>query len=215
MKKQYVLFDLDGTLTDSQDGIINSIIHGLSYYGIQVEDRSSLRPFLGPPLIDSVMKYYGFDLEAAKDFVVRYREYYSSKGLFENQVYAGVREMLEELKSEGYKLMVATSKPEMFAKMILEHFDLLQYFDFVGGATMDEKRTNKGDVIRYVLEENGLTDQIQNMAMVGDRENDVYGARANGIPCIGVLYGYGGLEELQKAGADYLAEKPEDIRKFL
>lgn len=215
MKKQYILFDLDGTLTDSQEGIMNSIEHGLACYGIRVEDRSSLRPFLGPPLIDSVMKYYGFDREKAAEFVVKYREYFSTRGLFENRVYPGVEKLLKTLKEAGYTLMLATSKPDGFSRQILEHFGLDHYFAFIGGATMDERRTHKGDVIRYVLESNGLTDRLEEVMMVGDRENDVLGAKENGIEVIGVLYGYGDREELESAGADHIVENVEDIAALL
>ena len=137
MKKQYVLFDLDGTLTDSQEGIINSVIYALDYYGIPVEDRNTLRVFVGPPLVDSMMRYYGFDREKAMEAVMKYREYFSTKGLFENSVYPGIEALLQRLKERGYTLMVATSKPEKFTLTILEHFGLLPYFDFVGSATMD------------------------------------------------------------------------------
>lgn len=214
MSKKYVLFDLDGTLTDSCDGILNSIEYALKSYGITVEDRDSLRPFLGPPLAESVKKYYGFDDEKALDFVGKYREYFSVKGLFENQVYPGIEALLQELKDQGYILMVATSKPEPFTCRILDHFDLTKYFDFIGGATMDERRVHKGDVIRYVLESNHL-ENLAEIMMVGDRRNDVQGAKENGIEVTGVLYGYGDLEELQTAGADYIAETVADIQKFL
>lgn len=214
MSKKYVLFDLDGTLTDSRDGILNSIEYALKSYGITVEDRDSLRPFLGPPLAESVKKYYGFDDEKALDFVGKYREYFSVKGLFENQVYPGIEALLQELKDQGYILMVATSKPEPFTCRILDHFDLTKYFDFIGGATMDERRVHKGDVIRYVLESNHL-ENLAEIMMVGDRRNDVQGAKENGIEVTGVLYGYGDLEELQTAGADYIAETVADIQKFL
>lgn len=214
MSKKYVLFDLDGTLTDSCDGILNSIEYALKSYGITVEDRDSLRPFLGPPLAESVKKYYGFDDEKALDFVGKYREYFSVKGLFENQVYPGIEALLQELKDQGYILMVATSKPEPFTCRILDHFDLTKYFDFIGGATMDERRVHKGDVIRYVLESNHL-ENLAEIMMVGDRRNDVQGAKENGIEVTGVLYGYGNLEELQTAGADYIAETVADIQKFL
>ena len=137
------------------------------------------------------------------------------KGLFENQVYPGIREMLGNLKQSGAVLMVATSKPELFSRQILEHFDLMKYFDFLGGATMEEKRTAKADVIRHVLETCGLEDCLSRMRMVGDREYDILGARENNIQSVGVLYGYGDRRELEEAGADTLAETVEDLEKLL
>lgn len=213
--KKYVLFDLDGTLTDSREGIINSVIYALDYFGIVVESRESLRPFLGPPLVDSMKKYYNFDQASAELAVEKYREYFSEKGLLENQVYPGIPKLLERLQKEGYVLMVATSKPELYTNRILEHFDLTRYFTFVGGATLDQTRVRKDDVIRYVLEQNDLMDRKSEVVMVGDRSNDVQGAKDNGIEVIGVLYGYGDREELEGAGADHIAERAEDIRSFL
>ncbi len=214
MKKSCVLFDLDGTLTDSQEGIMNSIEYMLAYYGISVENRSRLRPWLGPPLKDSLMKYYGFDEKKALEGVEIYREYFDRQGIFENRVYPGVPWMLECLKGRGYFLALATSKPETAAKRVLEHFHLVRYFDFVGGATLDDRRVNKADVIRYVLQACNVIEP-EKAIMVGDREHDVYGARKNGLETIGVLYGYGSNEELERAGAEYIAEKAEDIVKFL
>lgn len=214
VKKKYILFDLDGTLTDSQEGIVNSIEYMLEAYGIRVEDRSQLRPWLGPPLKDSLMKYYGFDRKTALEGVDKYREYFDRKGIFENKVYPGVETMLSQLKERGCELYVATSKPETAAVRIMEHFGLSRYFTYVGGATLDDSRTKKGDVLRYVLGIIGDVDKSQ-IIMVGDRENDVMGAKENGVEVIGVLYGYGTRQELCEAGADYIAETAEDILKFV
>ena len=209
--KKYLLFDLDGTLTDSGEGIINSVIYALNSYGIHTEDRKSLESFIGPPLADSFMKYYGFDEFQAKEAVSRYREYFSVKGLFENRVYPGIPQMLQTLREKGFVLMVATSKPEEYTSRILEHFDLTKYFDFLGGATMDGTRAKKADVIRYVLETTGLINNLEQVTMIGDRRDDILGARANGIRSIGVLYGFGTREELETAGADKIAETVENI----
>ncbi len=214
MKKKYILFDLDGTLTDSRDGIMNSIIHALRYFEIDVEDRECLIPFIGPPLVDSFKKYYGFPAKQAEEALVRYREYFGVKGIFENRVYEGIEMLLKSLKNGKYELMLATSKPEEYAKRIMDHFGLSPYFAFIGGASMDESRSRKEDVIRYVLEANHITDPAEAI-MVGDRSHDVYGAKVNGLEVIGVLYGYGDLDELQKAGADYIAGTPDDILKIL
>lgn len=210
MEKKYVLFDLDGTLTDSQDGILNAIEYALAHYGITVADRSSLRPFLGPPLSDSMRRYYGFGEEQAVEAVEIFREYYNVKGMFENRVYPGVEDMLKALQARGCKLFVATSKPEQVARDILGHFGLAGYFLFIGGATPDDSRVKKGDVVRYVLENAGVADHSQAI-MVGDREHDVLGAKENGLESIGALYGYGSREELLKAGVDYLADSTEAL----
>lgn len=208
-----VLFDLDGTLTDPGEGITNSVAYALERYGITTTDKTSLYSFIGPPLNDSFMKYYGFSKEKAMEAIFVYREYFSTKGIFENEVYEGVRELLEKIKASGRKIVLATSKPEEFAIRILEHFDLMKYFDTVAGASMDEKRNKKGDVIRYALQKSGLLPQ--DVIMVGDREHDIYGAKENGIASIGVLYGYGSSSELEKAGADYIAQSVEDIYRYL
>lgn len=214
MKKKYVLFDLDGTLTDSQEGIMNSIEYALDSFGIQVEDRAVLRPWLGPPLVDSLMKYHGFDREQALKGVEKYREYFDVKGIFENRVYDGMEALLSGLQAEGYILMTATSKPEVAAKRITDHFGLTKYFTFVGGASLDDSRVHKGGVIRYVLETNQIQDRSAVM-MVGDRENDIMGAKQNGLESIGVLYGYGSRDELEAAGADHIAKTVEDIARYL
>lgn len=212
--KKYILFDLDGTLTDSQEGILNSVEYMLDFYGIHVEDRESLRPWLGPPLKDSLMKYYGFSREKALEGVDKYREYFDRQGIFENQVYEGVEELLKELKAKGCLLFVATSKPEPAARRVLEHFRLDSYFTYIGGATLSDSRVAKGDVIRYVLEANGIT-ELNQVLMVGDREHDMIGAKENRLTAAGVLYGYGSREELLDAGADYIAKTPGEIAEFL
>ena len=208
-----VLFDLDGTLTDPVLGITNSVAYALEKYGITVEDKNTLCTFIGPPLNDSFKKYYGFSDEKAMEAIWCYREYFQDKGIFENEVYEGIREMLEKIKQSGRKIVLATSKPELFALRILEHFDLMKYFDVVAGASMDEKRNKKGDVISYALEKGGFS--AQGTVMIGDREHDIFGAKENGLDSIGVLYGYGSKEELCSAGADYIAESVEDILSFL
>lgn len=213
-----VLFDLDGTLTDPGIGITNSVWAALRYFNIEVKDRSELFRFIGPPLIDAFMEYYGFPEEQAREAINPYREYFASKGIFENEVYPGIPELLEKLKKDGYVLAVATSKPEEFAKEILVHFDLMRYFDYVCGAGMDETRTGKAEVITYALETAGVTDKRQ-CIMIGDRKHDMEGAAKNGLRKIGVLYGYGSLRELTEAGADGIAEDRESlylkIREFL
>lgn len=214
MKKDYIIFDLDGTLTDPMVGITKSVQYALRSYGIEVDDLETLCPFIGPPLKDSFMKYYGFSPEQASEAIGRYREYFTDTGLYENVEYSGIQELLSELKAHGKHLFVATSKPEVFAKQILEYFQLSEYFDFIGGASMDEVRVRKGDVIKYVLYENPLIEPSEAI-MVGDREHDVLGAKEAGIESIGVLYGYGDREELELAGADYVAATIEELAELI
>lgn len=215
MKKyDVVLFDLDGTLTDPGLGITNSVMHALKKYGIEVDDRRNLYKFIGPPLIESFEKYYGFSHEEAVKSVDYYREYYRDKGIYENTLYDGIENLLINLSKKEKKIILATSKPELFAKEILRHFGIEKYFLFAAGSTMGETRTNKAEVIEYALSECGITDKSK-VVMVGDREHDIIGANKNGIDSIGVLFGYGSREELEAAGATYIAETVEDIIRFI
>ncbi len=209
-----VLFDLDGTLTDPGEGITNSVAYALKKFNIIVENRTELYNFIGPPLIDSFMKYYGMNYEDGLKAVEYYREYFSVTGIFENKVFEGIAEMLDEIKKSGRKIALATSKPEQYAVRILEHFNLTQYFDFVGAATMDETRSKKSDVIAYTLDNLGVKDKSR-VVMIGDRHHDIEGANQNGLDSIGVLIGYGDRDELETAGATYIAETVNDIIKFL
>ena len=205
-----VLFDLDGTLTDPGEGITNSVAYALGKYGIDIQDKRELYKFIGPPLVDSFMKYYGFDEDKALQAVEYYREYFRDTGIFENEVYEGVEAMLKRLCDMGKKLVLATSKPEVFAVRILEHFDLKEYFTVVAGASMDSSRSKKGDVIAYALSMCGDIDKATAI-MIGDREHDIISAKQNSLKSVGVLYGYGNKEELKNAGADYIVSSPEDI----
>lgn len=211
---QNILFDLDGTLTDPGIGITNSVMYALKKFQIEVEDRTTLFKFIGPPLKASFEKYYGFSKEESELALQYYREYFRPYGLYENKVYDGVRELLIELKKQNKTLLLATSKPEEFAIEILKHFDLYPYFDFVAGATMDSSRVKKADVILYALQSYGVSD-LSSAIMIGDREHDILGAKQVGLDSIGVLYGYGDYEELKEAGATYIAENAEDILKII
>ena len=211
---QTVLFDLDGTLTDPGTGITNSVAYALEKYGIQASDRTQLYKFIGPPLQDSFEMFYGFSKEDAKKAVGYYREYYREKGIYENKLYEGMDELLKMLSDAGKKLLVATSKPEEFAVRILDYFDIRKYFAYTAGANMDGSRSKKAEVISYALEAAKVSD-IASSVMAGDRQYDVYGAKALGMDAIGVLYGYGSREELEAAGADQLAEHPADIAKII
>ena len=211
---QYILFDLDGTLTDPGVGITNSVAYALKKFNINVKDKTELYKFIGPPLLDSFVKYYGFSEDQSKMAIDYFREYFRAQGIFENEVYEGIEDMLTSLKSKGKKIILATSKPDGFANEILKHFQLDKYFDFVAGATMDETRTKKGDVIKYALESCGIND-MSTVIMIGDREHDIIGAKECGIDSIGVLFGYGSYDELHNAGATYIAETVEDIVNFI
>ena len=212
------MFDLDGTLTDPKEGITKSVRHALNHYGIQVDDLDNLTPFIGPPLTDSYKKYYGFSDEQAWEGVLVYREYFSERGWHENKEYPGIKEMLDALKAAGKVLLVATSKPEVFARKILEYFGMAEYFDFIGGADMGETRVRKADVIRYVLEQYGLDASPETLArcvMVGDREHDVLGARECGMDCVGVLYGYGDRREMDGCRPAWTADTVDELKDLL
>ena len=210
MGYQYYLFDLDGTLTDPGIGITNSVMFALEKFGIHIEDRTELFSFIGPPLGESFQEQFGFSEAQAKKAVEYYREYFRPKGIYENSVYEGIPELLKKLRENSITVAVATSKPYEFAVRILEHFALKQYFDYIGGATMDGRISKKTDVIAHLLEEFGDVDK-GTVLMVGDRAQDIAGAKANGLHSAGVLWGYGSAEELQTAGADYLAAEPSDL----
>lgn len=209
-----IFFDLDGTLTDPGLGITNAVMHALERYGIQPPERQELYKFIGPPLTWSFQTYYGFDQEESLQAVAYYREHYSVTGLFENQVYPGIPELLEALRNAGKTLCVATSKPEKFAVQILEHFGIAQYFHHICGAAMDESRGTKHEVIEYAI---GKLDGVsrEDILMVGDREHDIIGAKASGLGSMGVLYGYGDRAEHQAAGADFIVETVEELGRAL
>ena len=215
MKKTHVLFDLDGTLTDPGEGITNSVAHALAHFGISVADRAELYRFIGPPLVESFMEYYGFSEERAKEAVEIYREYFSAKGWAENTVYAGVEALLQALREEGKILLVATSKPQVFADRILSHFGLDKYFTAICGAPLHAPRGyGKADVIREALSAAGVTD-LTRAVMVGDRHHDIDGAKAVGVASVGVLYGYGDREEHERAGADAIVESVAELSELL
>ncbi len=209
MKPKFLFFDLDGTLTDSGPGILASVAYALRKLGVEPPEPEKLRPFIGPPLLWSFAHFCGFDEEKSREGVRLYREYFTAGGMFENSVYPGIPEAMERLRAAGFRMAVATSKPEPFSRQIISHFRLEGYFEAVCGATMDETRTEKADVIRYALATLGAAPEES--LMVGDREHDVLGAKTVGLPCLGALWGYGGREELTKAGASALAETPEEM----
>ena len=212
--KKYILFDLDGTLTDPMLGITKSVQYALNKFGIEIEDLNQLCKFIGPPLKDSFMEFYNFTEKDASKAITYFREYFSTKGLYENEVFDNIEDMLISLKEQNKSLIIATSKPTVFAEKILEHFNLKKYFDFISGSNLDNTRTKKADVIKYALDENGLTD-ISEIIMIGDREHDVIGAKSLGIECIGILHGYGSYDELSDSGAEYIVKDVNELHSLL
>lgn len=211
MAYKTILFDLDGTLTDSAPGIINCVIPALEHYGIPIPERSALRVFVGPPLHDMFVKF-GVPAECADEAVEIFRSRYLTVGKFENAPYPGIPELLQALKARGHTLLIATSKPESLALEVTKKFELDGYFDRICGASMDRSRVNKDDVIAYLLEQNGTAD---NMVMVGDTAYDVIGAAAHGIPTIGVSWGYADVQEVLDAGAIAIAQDTQTLLALL
>lgn len=213
---QYILFDLDGTITESGPGIMNSVAYAVKKMGYEVPDTSVLRRFIGPPLLESFQKYFGMSKERAEEAICCYREYYTNGGIFENEVYGGITESFQMLKENGRKLAMATSKPEKFARQIAEHFEFDGYFDAICGASMDESLVAKADIMRNALTKLGVTEEMKpQVLMVGDREHDILGAKKNQVASMGVLYGYGDRAELEAAGADYIVAKAGQIAEVI
>ncbi|CAK7040039.1 MAG: 5'-nucleotidase [Desulfovibrio sp.] len=208
-----VFFDLDGTITDSEVGIINSVQYALKHFGVSMT-RESLIPFIGPPLRDSFSKLFPDDQEKVEGVIRKYREYYTDQGIFENRLYDGIFELLHTLAAEGRTLALATSKPEPFALRIVEHFDIAQCFTCVAGAEFNGPRNNKTAVLRYACERLGVTPSASCL-MIGDRKYDVAGAHAVGMPCAAVLYGYGSEAELKAAEADWLCPDVPSLQALL
>lgn len=210
-----VLFDLDGTLVDSGIGVTNSVAYALDKFGITPPPREELFRFIGPPLTQSFSEFCGFDGEKTTQAIVYYREYYSKQGISECIMYDGVLEMLSALKSRGYKIALATSKPEMYARVVVENKGISEYLDYLSGASADEKtRATKEAVVEYALSLCDEKDRSK-IIMVGDRHFDINGAKKYGLDSIGVTFGYGSFEELSQAGATYIANTTEDILKIL
>jgi len=204
---KYILFDLDGTLTDPYEGIIKSFQHAFSHFGITEEDTDKLRKLIGPPLRDTFAEY-GVELEKA---VALYRERFGTLGLYENALYDGIAELLEYLKVKGFILAIASSKPEVYVKKIAEHFNIARYFAFMGGSELDGRRSDKAEVIQYVTSVLGVLPD-EEVYMVGDREHDILGAKKCGILSIGVLYGYGIRAEIENAGVNYIASDTNELK---
>jgi len=206
-----ILFDLDGTLTDSGEGILNCAEYALKHFGLPIPSREEMRVFVGPPLRDTFYKF-GVPQDRLDEAVEVYRERYIPIGKFENHPYPGIHQLLADLKRRGHRLYIATSKPEGMSMDILDHFDLTQYFDLVAGATLDGSRDEKAQVIAYLLQQIGTQDDA---VMVGDTAFDILGAKAHGIPGIGVSWGYGLVADMEKAGAIAIAHTMEELFDLL
>ena len=213
MHYTHLFFDLDGTLTESGPGITNCVKYALEKFGINENDEGNLKRFIGPPLVDSFMEFYGFSESDAREAMRLYRERFGTVGIFENSVYEGIPETLAKRKDSGKKLYVATSKPEIYVPRILEHFDLSKYFEDAEGSDIEETRSNKALVIKYVIEKNGLEEEAKanKIVMIGDRKHDIIGAKKNSLESIGCLWGYGSRKELSEHGATRIIEKVEDL----
>lgn len=211
---QYILFDLDGTITDPKIGITKSVAYALKHFDIAVENLDDLCKFIGPPLRNSFCDFYNFSESDANLAVAKYREYFGVTGLYENTVYDGMEKLLESLKSCGKTLIVATSKPTVYALQILEHFNLLSYFTYVAGSELDGTRSKKSEVIAYALEQNNVT-ELGKVVMIGDREHDILGAKEIGVANIGVLYGYGDKAEHERVKTDFMVATVEDLGRLL
>ena len=212
MKYKNIIFDLDGTLTDSKPGIVKGVQYALRCYGIDEPDLDKLTSFVGPPLYKSFMDYLDCSEEEAKEAVECYREYYAETGLYENALYDGVEGLLYALKEKGYRLLIASSKPRIYVKRILSFFRILRYFDIVEGSELDSRRTDKAELLSYVLDKWDL--KAEECVMIGDRKHDVLGARANGMDSIAVGYGYGSEDELSGVGPTYFFSTIEELKNF-
>lgn len=209
----WLLFDLDGTLTDPFEGITRSVEYALNAFGVEVEDRRVLAPFIGPPLVESLTERYGFTMEDAVAAVAKYREYFAVKGLYENELFEGIPELLSDCRKAGYKISMATSKPTHYARIIAEHFDIARYFDAIHGSSLDGTRITKSSVVAEAVAEEHL--DPTRALMIGDRRHDVEGAGEHGIRTVGVLYGYGSREEHEAAGAAYIVNDLDELRELL
>ena len=215
-KYKHILFDLDGTISDSAHGIVDSAIHALNAMGIPPGDRDDLKKFIGPPLSESFSMYYNLEGDDLVTAMMHFREYYESKGVFENAMYEGIEQLLTALRERGVNLAIATSKPEFFARQILDRYGIAKYFSYIAGSNIDESGSNKDEVVAYALSSLKIPDgEKESVLMVGDRRHDVAGAAKNDIDCVGVLYGYGSKEELEKAGAKYIVRDIDELKALL
>ena len=211
MTTKAIFFDLDGTITDSGEGIMNCAELALRHFGLPVPSREKMRVFVGPPLDQTFIKF-GVPADKTDEAIAVFRSRYRTVGKFENFPYPGIREALQTLKAQGHRLFIATSKPEILANEVLDHFDLSEFFEQIAGATLDGSRSHKADVITYLL---GLTGDVGHTLMVGDTAFDVTGAAAHGIPTVGVSWGYGEVADMEKAGAVAIADTMDELVEYL
>ncbi|WP_312640464.1 HAD-IA family hydrolase [Hydrogenoanaerobacterium sp.] len=211
---EYILFDFDGTIVNSEEGITKGVAYSLKQIGIEVTNLSELRAFIGPSLRYSYREFFGLNEEQIAKVIATYHEYNHEKGMLECFPYKGAVELLQHLKDAGKKVILATSKPQYFAEKILERFDLLRFFDFISGSGLDGSRTDKAEVIAHALEQCRITD-LEKALMIGDRKYDVMGAKATGLRCVGVLYGFGDRAEFEESGADYIVSDVAELEKLL
>lgn len=213
-EKEYILFDLDGTIINSEKGIINSAIYALESFGIKIENPEMLRSFIGPPLKDSIIAYFDLDSQKAEEIVLKYREHYGEKGLYECALYPGIKELLEDLTKAGKRPCIATTKSTYFAEKILSYLDVGQYFTKIAGSNLDGSRQDKHEVIEYCLKSLAIEDR-KKVLMIGDRKYDIEGAKKSEIDSIAVSYGFGELSELKKAGAKMIVKDARELRKII
>lgn len=213
MKYKYILFDLDGTLTDPKVGITKAVQYALEKNNIKEDSLSILEKFIGPPLKDSFMEFYSFDEKKSLDSIQYFREYFKERGIFENEIYLGIEDLLKKLKQNDYKIIVATSKPLVFAKTILTHFKMMDYFDLVVGSNLDGTLVDKGEIISYAIDCLKIKN-LKEVIMIGDRKYDIIGAKKNNIDSIGVLYGYGSIKELKIANPNYMINSIDQLYEF-
>jgi len=207
------LFDLDGTLTDPKEGIINSVLYALKKVGIEELHKRELDSFIGPPIQQSFIERYNMGEGEVERAVFYFREYLKQSGLFENNVYEGIPDLLQQLKSSGNRLLIATSKPTVFAKQVLDHFQLTDYFEGIIGSNLDGTRITKEEIIAHILQTNEEFSK-EDIVMIGDRKHDIIGANHNGIASIGVLYGYGSKAELTEVGATHIVNDVKELYHF-
>lgn len=211
--KNYFFFDLDGTICDTGEGVLNGVITALSHFGIHVSDKSSLGCFMGPPLDHSFKTFYNFTDEQTAEALKIYREYYNAKGVTEFTPYDGMKELFEALQKAGKKLFVATSKPVFYAVKVLESCGFDKYFSGIYGSEFDGTRSSKIDVLKYAIAQSGIKD-MNDGVMIGDRKYDIIGAKTVGLESVGILFGYGSYNEFKESGADHIFEFPSDIYDY-